>query len=76
MTPLGVANLDPGGMVDRIYVGDHQTLLHTKSFVTSGPHAFREEDFSLYKSMRANDPCGMASLDPSSLTGRIYVGDH
>ena len=38
-----VASLDPRGMVGRIYVGDHQTLLHTKS-VGSGPHGFREED--------------------------------
>ena len=27
--PLGMANLDPRGMVGRIYVGDHLTLLHT-----------------------------------------------
>ena len=27
--PRGVANLDPRGMVGRIYVGDHLTLLHT-----------------------------------------------
>ena len=40
----GVANLDPRGMVGRIYVGDHKTLLHIKS-VSSGPHGFREEDF-------------------------------
>ena len=25
----GVANLDPRGMVCRVYVGNHQTLLHT-----------------------------------------------
>ena len=31
-------------MVGRIYVGDHQTLLHTKS-VSSGPYDFRKEDF-------------------------------
>ena len=30
--------------VGRIYVGDHITLLHTKS-VSSGPHGFREKDF-------------------------------
>ena len=40
----GVANLDPRGMVGRIYVGDHKTLLHIKS-VSSVPHGFREEDF-------------------------------
>ena len=30
VTLWGVANLDPRGMVGRIYVGDHLTLLHTK----------------------------------------------
>ena len=39
-----MANLDPRGMVGRINVEDHQTLLHTKS-VSSGTHGFREEDF-------------------------------
>ena len=43
--PRGVASLDHRGMIDRIYVGDCQTLLHTKSVVSSGPHAFRDEDF-------------------------------
>ena len=28
------------------------------------------------KSMGANDPRGVASLDPRGLIGRIYVGDH
>ena len=28
--PRGVANLDPCGMIDRIYVEYHLTLLHTK----------------------------------------------
>ena len=40
----GMANLDPRGMVGRIYVGDHLTLLHTK-YLSSGPHDFTEEDF-------------------------------
>ena len=43
-TTPGVANLDPRDIIDRIYVGDHQTLLHTK-YVTSGLHGFREEGF-------------------------------
>ena len=40
---------------------------------------FREEyflRFSHYKSMGANDPWGMANLDPRDFIGRIYVGDH
>ena len=27
--PWGVVNLDPRGMVGRIYVGDHLTSIHT-----------------------------------------------
>ena len=40
----GMANLDRRGVVvvGRIYVGDRQTLLHTKS-VSSWPHGFRED---------------------------------
>ena len=40
--PRGVANLDPRGMVGRIYLGGHLTLLHTK-YLSSGPHGFGEE---------------------------------
>ena len=32
--------------------------------------------FSHYKSTGANDPRGVASLDPRALIGRIYEGDH
>ena len=39
-----VANLDPRGMVGRIYVGDHLKLLYTKH-LSSGPYGFRKEDF-------------------------------
>ena len=42
--PRGMLNLDPRGMVGRIYVGDHLTLLHIK-YLSSGPHGFRKEDF-------------------------------
>ena len=55
--PQAMASLDPRGLIGRIYVEDHYTLLHTK-YISSGPHSFREEDFlkfSHYKSMRAND---------------------
>ena len=40
--PRGVANLDPRGMVGRIYVGDHLTLLQTK-YLSSKPYGFRED---------------------------------
>ena len=55
MTPRGMASLDARCLIGRIYVGDHQTLLHTKC-ISRGPHGFREEDFlsfSHYKSMGA-----------------------
>ena len=73
-----MANLDPRGLIGRIYVNDHYTLLHTK-YISSGPYGFREEDFlsfSNYKSIGANDSQGVASLGHRGLIGRIYVGDH
>ena len=43
----GGACIDPRGMVGRIYIEDHYTLLHTK-YESSGPCGFGEEDFFLY----------------------------
>ena len=40
----GVVNLDPKGMIGRIYVEYHLTLLHTK-YASFRPCGFREEDF-------------------------------
>ena len=34
----GVANLDPRGLIGRIYVVDHYTLLHTKYRLSSALH--------------------------------------
>ena len=34
-----MASLGSRGMVGRIYVGGHQTLLHTK-YISHGPHGF------------------------------------
>ena len=65
MTPWGVANLDPRGLIGRIYVGDHKTLLHT-IYINCAPHDFREEDFlsfSHYKSMGASGQFGPQGLD-------------
>ena len=76
--PMGMASLDPWGLIGRIYVVDHYTLLHT-NYISSGPHGFRKEDFlsfSHYTSMGANDPRGVTNLDPRGMVGRIYVGDH
>ena len=42
--PRGVSNLDPRGMIGRIYVEYHLTLLHTK-YKSFRPCGFREEDF-------------------------------
>ena len=45
--PRGGAIFDPRGMIGRIYVEDHYTLLHTK-YESFGPCGFREEVFFLY----------------------------
>ena len=42
--PRDVANLDPRGMIGRIYVDYHLPLLHTK-YTSFSPCGFREEDF-------------------------------
>ena len=42
--PRGMANLDPRGMIGRIYLEYHLTLLHTK-YTGFKPCGFREEDF-------------------------------
>ena len=73
--PRGVANLDPGSKVGRIYVGDHLTLLYTY-YLSSEAYDFREEDFlsfSRYKSMGANEPQGVVNLDPRGMVGRIFM---
>ena len=53
MTPLGVASLDLMGLIGRIYVGDHETLLHTK-YISCGPHGFRGEDFQSFFHYKLN----------------------
>ena len=80
MIPWDVASLEPRGLVSRIYVGDHLTLLYIK-YISCGPKGFKEDDFLsffffYYKSMGANNPQDVASLDPRGMLGRIYVGDH
>ena len=42
--PRGVADLDPRGMIGRIYVEYHLTLLHTK-YTSFRPCGFIEEEF-------------------------------
>ena len=78
MYPCDVASLVPRGLIGRIYVGDHYSLLLTK-YISCEPHGFRDnflKVFSLYKSIGAFDPIVVASLDPRGLIGRIYVGGH
>ena len=58
--PRGVANLDPRGMIDRISVEYHLSLLHNK-YTSFRPCGFIEEDFyffSHYKPMADNDAPG------------------
>ena len=45
--PQGGAIFDPMGMIGRIYIKDHYTLLHTK-YESSGLCVFREEDFFIF----------------------------
>ena len=69
--PQGMAKLDPKSMVGTIYAGDHKTLLYTK-YIQYGPHRKDFFFFFHYKSMRAIDHQGFASLHPIGLVGRIY----
>ena len=58
--PRGVTNLDPRGIIGRIYVEYHLTLLHTK-YTSIRPCGFREEDFQMffhYKPIADNDAPG------------------
>ena len=78
--PRGTANLDPMALFGRIFVGDHHlTLLHTK-YISCGPHGYREENsfFSIISPWELMNPRaqGGANLDPRTMVGRIYVGDH
>ena len=77
MTPRVWPVWTPRGLIARIFVVDHYTLLHTK-YISSGPHGFRQEDFlsfpiiSLWELMTPR----MWPMDPRGMVGRIYVGYH
>ena len=45
--PRGRAIFDPRGMIGRIYIEDHLTLLHTK-YESLGPCGIGEEDFFMF----------------------------
>ena len=51
--PWGVANFDPRGMVGRIYVDDHFTLLCT-TYLSPVPHGFTEEVFEAFFPLYVN----------------------
>ena len=85
MTPMKWPIWTLGGMVGRVYVGEHYALLHTRC-MSLVPHGFREDIFKFFSwwelkffpiiSLWKFDPWGGASLDPRNLIGRIYVKDH
>ena len=70
--------MDPRGIVGRIY----ETLLHINllavGLMVSEKNIFKVFLLLLfhYKSMEANEPRGVANLDPRDMVGRIDVGDH
>ena len=45
--PRGVESLGPRGLIGRIYVGDHLTILHTK-YISCRPHGLREDGFKFF----------------------------
>ena len=73
-----MASVVPRGLIGRIYVGDHQTLLHTE-YMSSASWFQRRRFFlvfpviSLWELMTH---LGVASLGLRGLIGSMYVGDH
>ena len=43
MNLSGIANLDPSGMVGRIYLENHSELLYAK-YLSSGHHGFKKSN--------------------------------
>ena len=70
--PQGGAIFDPRGMVGRIYIEDHYTLLHTK-YESFGPCGFGEENFLCFS---LDTPQDGARMDPRGTVGRISKEDH
>ena len=68
----GGAIFDPRGMIGRIYIEDHYTLLHTK-YDSFGPCGFGEEDFFMFFLMT---PGAAPVWTPGGTIGRIYKEDH
>ena len=77
--PRGVANLDPRGMIGRIYVEYHLTLLHTKYTSIRPCHVVLEKKifkcFSHYKPMADNEAPGAWPIwTPGSRLAGIIKG--
>ena len=47
MYPCDVASVVPRGLIGRIYVGDHYSLLLTK-YISCEPHGFREDYLKVF----------------------------
>ena len=66
----------PGGMIGRIYVEYHLTLLHTK-YTRFRPCGFREKIFKCFPIIslwQIMTPPGCGQLDPRVMIGRNYKG--
>ena len=59
MNLSGIANLDPSGMVGRIYLENHSELLYAK-YLSSGHHGFKKSN---HKYTGATDFQGVASFN-------------
>ena len=55
MTPRGGAIFDPRGMIGRIYIEDHYTLLHTE-YECFGPCGFGEDFFMFFLTIPGAGP--------------------
>ena len=77
---MTATNLNPRGMVGRIYKMNHYALLKTK-YRRCGLHGFIQIFKKVfphykYKSKEANDPQGVLNLDSTGMVDMIYIGDH
>ena len=76
--PWVIVNLDPIGTC--VWLAQFMLVItrhcHYIKYISYEPHGFREGTFSYfphYKSMRATDPWGLASLDPRGLIGLFVL---
>ena len=65
-------------MVGMVYIGNQETLVHTK-YRNCGSHGFREDIFFVFSIISLWKPMtfrGGASLDPKGMVVRLYLGDY